>query len=89
MALEYGKQKVTRFMYDKEKRKLVFVTRQEILEDGVAISQTYPQIVARDEDFDTVMERLMPSSDKIKEHIETEGKKIIEEQKQAKKDKEK
>lgn len=95
MALTYGKQEILRFMYDMESRKLILAIKQEILEEGVVVSHIFPQVIARGEDFDIILEQLLPSDATkikdvdIKKHIEIEGKAIIESQKQTKIKKEK
>jgi hypothetical protein len=83
MALEYGQQEIIRLMYDLQARKLVVVFRQDIIEDGVVITQTFPQIVSRDEDFDIILERLLPKAS-VRSQLETEALAIAREEKQLK-----
>ena len=78
--LEYGEMKVIRFTFDAEDEKLAILVKQEIIEDGVVIDHIFPQVLARNEDFAEALERLMPAASGAISKMETEGTKIIAEQ---------
>ena len=78
--LEYGEMKVVRFTFDAEDEKLAIQVKQELIEDGVVIDHIFPQVLARNEDFAEALERLMPAASGAISKMETEGKKIIAEQ---------
>jgi len=86
MEITYGNQEIVRFMYDVVDKKLVLTVKQEILEDGVLKDHIMPSIVARNEDFEPLLERLLPVTDGARNKIETEAKKILQESWEKKKD---
>ena len=76
MATTLGEKRIVRFAFDDEVKKIVIAFKTPVIENDFVVSEIEQHMVSRNEDYDSLIARLLPDGINVEEAFKMLSEKI-------------